>query len=772
MAEGLGPGGALALGRYELRVELAKSQLGSLWVARAPAGNAAPWVAVRRIRTGPPLSGEDARRLSEAAMQSLPVRHPAISSVVDVVETEQELSIVSEYVDCEPIRSVIRLPSFRRRPFSVRVALLLATDVLEGLQAIHDQSPPGSPLRMSGGLSPDSILLGADGRVRLTDLGVAPVLKAIPKFASHPDLAAYACPEQLAFSSQVDERADVFTLGIVLWELMSGRRLFTAATHAAVSEKVRTGEVPRLDATRPLGGDPIPNSVADLVARALERDAGARFGSLAEMHAAIGALAGALKGTREELAQRVNELSGMTLAARHSALAEAPSAVNAPSGLPPPHGGTLLSSAPPKARRPPSHKHTLLGVAPPAAANASSVRPVSSPPSRPPSRPPSGPPSAAAASAASLIPSVKTPLRRSPTLLGVAPPPRPPSALEPPKTPDDFDLEAMRPSKPPFSPRANEAPAPAADGLSAFNELMASPESAGGARVPSLETPSAFDFMADRHEDNVATIPKPRDFDLNAFERAQTQRLGSFPPAPNSTPAPWSGPQSPAELRPPVAPAAARSLSEPPLAAPMGDASAATRVLQPNELPIPNEVLERRQRLRRVVAAVLAVTVVLLVCGLILAALRRHKDEIAETQTEPAPSAVASAPETPSAVPPGYAERPQTPSPPATTALALASSAPATPAPPPPQAASLAAQIAPRAVQSPPASAPNTALAKKSAPPSTTKSKKATPKTAAVSKKSTPKKSATTKKSTLSKQAKGKTGKKTATRKTSGKKTN
>src|SRR5436190_11232203 len=112
MAEGLGPGGALALGRYELRVELAKSQLGSLWVARAPAESAAPWVAVRRIRTGPPLSSEDAKRLSEAASQSLPIRHTAVSSVLDLVETEQELAIVSEYAEGEPIRSVIRLPSF------------------------------------------------------------------------------------------------------------------------------------------------------------------------------------------------------------------------------------------------------------------------------------------------------------------------------------------------------------------------------------------------------------------------------------------------------------------------------------------------------------------------------------------------------------------------------------------------------------------------------------------------------------------------------------
>ena len=106
MAQGSGPGGALAFGRYELRVELARSQLGSLWVAKPPEADGGPTLAcIRRLRTGPPLSADDAQRLTEAAWASLPVRHASVLSVLDVVVTEDELGVVSEYVESEPVRS-------------------------------------------------------------------------------------------------------------------------------------------------------------------------------------------------------------------------------------------------------------------------------------------------------------------------------------------------------------------------------------------------------------------------------------------------------------------------------------------------------------------------------------------------------------------------------------------------------------------------------------------------------------------------------------------
>src|SRR5688500_12397821 len=130
MAQGSGPGGALAFGRYELRVELARSQLGSLWVAKPPDADSGPaLVCVGLLRAGRRLGAGDAQRLTEAAWASLPVRHASVLSVLDVVVTEDELGVVSEYVESEPVRSVLRLPSFRRKPLSSGLALLIAGDI-------------------------------------------------------------------------------------------------------------------------------------------------------------------------------------------------------------------------------------------------------------------------------------------------------------------------------------------------------------------------------------------------------------------------------------------------------------------------------------------------------------------------------------------------------------------------------------------------------------------------------------------------------------------
>ncbi|HEY6560755.1 MAG TPA: protein kinase [Polyangiaceae bacterium] len=655
MAQGSGPGGALAFGRYELRVELARSQLGSLWVAKPPDADSGPaLVCVRRLRTGPPLSADDAQRLTEAAWASLPVRHASVLSVLDVVVTEDELGVVSEYVESEPVRSLLRLPSFRRKPLSSGLALLIAGDILEALEAVFNQTPatPSAP-RLSGGLSPDSVLLGTDGRARLTDLGIASILKAIPKFASHPDLAAYAPPEQLAFSKELDERSEIFTLGVLVWELITGRRLFVAATHAAVSEKVRSEEIARLDAARPFGGEPVPKAIADLVARALEREPAARFGSLAEMRAGIDAVSAAVPGSREDLGRRVSELASNTFAARSSALATAAAAADA--GLPPASRGALLSSAPPKAKRP-LHKQTLLGVAPPMAAQAGARRP-----SRPPSTP-LPPPSFAPEPTPEPPPPSSLPNfsrrrgpGRSPTLLGVAPPPAPVAAANihqtvpiapapvsvsnPGQTQplEPLDLDDMRPSRPPFN--GNEPAAPAAStGITGWNALMAGPENESAVRVPSLESPSAFDFMADRHDDNVATVPRSRDFGVSEGKGA-TLPHGSPLEAPEAqayslpnthsfsqpeAPA-WAPPPPPSSVRVPV-PSAAPPLQTDAASAEFAPrpSAAPTRRLEPDEVPLVAEASsERTRRLRRVVAGVVAATAALLVCALVIAALRR-----------------------------------------------------------------------------------------------------------------------------------------------------
>ena len=304
------PGGSRAFGRYELIAEIAKGQLGPLWVAHA----GAELVAIRRVRSGPPITREQVDQLSEAAWWALEVPHDQIASAMDVVMADGELALVYRYVPGEPLRSVLRLSSFRRKPLAVGVALRIGRDLLSGLSGAYEQAAPmsrGSSLA-SGSLSPDSVLVSSEGSSLLLDIGVAAVAASLPAVSHHPEVAAYSAPESLE-GAPADALTDVFVFGILLWEMMSGKRLFVGSSYAAVSEKLKITAIPRLDASKPVGADEIPVAVADIVARALERERSLRFQSIPELCEAIDNLGPEALAPREQVARVLEDLAGNTL---------------------------------------------------------------------------------------------------------------------------------------------------------------------------------------------------------------------------------------------------------------------------------------------------------------------------------------------------------------------------------------------------------------------------------------------------------------------------
>jgi hypothetical protein len=109
------------LGRYELIQELAKSQIGPLWVAHVP-GNE-ELVAIRRVSTSSPVTPDEKDALCEGAWWTLELQHPTIAQGKDVVMSDSELGIVTEYAEGEVLRSLLRLSSFKRKPIPMPAAL-------------------------------------------------------------------------------------------------------------------------------------------------------------------------------------------------------------------------------------------------------------------------------------------------------------------------------------------------------------------------------------------------------------------------------------------------------------------------------------------------------------------------------------------------------------------------------------------------------------------------------------------------------------------------
>jgi serine/threonine protein kinase len=180
--------------------------------------------------------------LNEARLMSR-IHHPNVIAPLDIVRVDNELFIVMEHVYGE---SVARLARAMDGPIPTSIAVGVSIQTLLGLHAAHEATDAyGQPLQIvHRDVSPQNILVGADGISRVVDFGIA---KAA--FCAHTTRDGqikgkfgYFAPEQLSLTS-VDRRTDVFTAAIVLWEMLTGRRLFAEGVPTVAAEKILGGRI-------------------------------------------------------------------------------------------------------------------------------------------------------------------------------------------------------------------------------------------------------------------------------------------------------------------------------------------------------------------------------------------------------------------------------------------------------------------------------------------------------------------------------------------------
>lgn len=326
------------LGRYELVASIATGSIGELWRARIASGpEEGRVVSIRRIPRTEKLDAKAVERITNAGFAAMELRHPKVAAVLDVFVAETEIGIVSEHIAGSVVQALVRPQGSKRVTVPIPAALRIAVDVLEAVDAVRDlwaelvPEPETDDERrlaagVHGGLVPDGLWIASFGETMLLEVGLTGVALSLPAILEHPEVIAYRAPEQLEPRGPIAERSDVFTVGILIWELIAGRPLFGSApmprpgppapkgkgTEAlqvsSVRRKVLSAPAQRLD-TMPFLKGKVSKALADVVERCLERDPNARFQSAREAIAAIVALGPGTVGSTDSVAKIVASMA-------------------------------------------------------------------------------------------------------------------------------------------------------------------------------------------------------------------------------------------------------------------------------------------------------------------------------------------------------------------------------------------------------------------------------------------------------------------------------
>lgn len=314
--------GAASIGAYDVIRELGARSQPTLAAVRTLGSRSDTVVVTRFVRsnlrgaTGPGVVDAAAfATLAREARAAERTFHPNLVRVRHVDVAHDELSIATDMIEGATLAD---LEGAAVVPIGVHLRILL--DVLMGLGALHAMRDGGpQPLGLvHGELCPENVVVGKDGVARLVALfRPRPV-----RIGDRSEGIAYASPEALDADGTSDPRSDLWSAGVMLWEVVAGHRLFARERdRARLLSLLRSREIPR-----PYGEDApsLLKRLSQIALRAMTFDATLRWRSAAEMAAELRTAAGRAVAPGSAVAQHVTEVAGETIRARRAALEGAP----------------------------------------------------------------------------------------------------------------------------------------------------------------------------------------------------------------------------------------------------------------------------------------------------------------------------------------------------------------------------------------------------------------------------------------------------------------
>src|SRR5689334_7796636 len=266
-------------GKYSLLGHLATGGMAEVWLARQSGMQGFEKIVVIK-RARPELTDHGTTRLFlEEARLVATLEHPNIAQVYEIGFVNGSYFFVMEYVDGADLRRLIEAAIAKRQPIALAEAVYIISHVCAALHYAHDKHDlEGNPLHIiHRDVSPSNVLISRDGAVKVCDFGVAKVHNRKVETTQNGVLKgkfSYMSPEQCQ-SRPIDCRSDVFSIGILLYELTTLSKLFRASSDFALLQQIAEGRILPPSLRVP----DYPPELENIVMKALARDPDERYQS-------------------------------------------------------------------------------------------------------------------------------------------------------------------------------------------------------------------------------------------------------------------------------------------------------------------------------------------------------------------------------------------------------------------------------------------------------------------------------------------------------------
>jgi hypothetical protein len=293
--------------------ELTFAAFGRIWIGRLAQGvELGRLVSARRFDAGL-LSVRTRERLRQASRVLVELRHPSLLKLLAIREDDSEVVSVSEHLESALLYDLRRYLFEIQTPMPVAVAVRIVRDAARAAALARRLFDERCLYKATRLLHLDSIVVAGFGETLLRDVGVLTEISSDASVLEDPSIIVGLSPEELSGPRIAHPSSEVFSLGVLLWELLANRPVFSRKDAQRAASSVISQPIPQLDHVERLGL-PVPKELVALVARAIDRDPRRRTPSLVALADALDGLPPHLLASTDQVGNCIRRLAGPFLA--------------------------------------------------------------------------------------------------------------------------------------------------------------------------------------------------------------------------------------------------------------------------------------------------------------------------------------------------------------------------------------------------------------------------------------------------------------------------